>query len=63
VGVRELFQAEEAFVTNALIGIMPLTYVEGHRIGRGKTGWITKKLLLAYHTIVHSSCPAHDKSV
>ena len=61
--VSVLRQADEAFVTNAVMGVMPLTVVEGQAIGRKGAGPVTKKLLNAYYTNVHSSCPAQGKSV
>ena len=36
-----------AFVTNSLIGVMPLTAVNGKSIGRGM-GPLTRRLLSAY---------------
>jgi branched-subunit amino acid aminotransferase/4-amino-4-deoxychorismate lyase len=63
VGARVLQQAEEAFVTNSLLGVMPLTAVDGKKIGPHGAGPLTKKLMRAYHTIVHSSCPSQGKSV
>lgn len=43
-----LFSADEAFVTNSLIEVMPLVRVNGRQIGRGKTGAVTRKLMQAY---------------
>lgn len=39
-----LFASDEAFFTNSLIGIMPLTAVDGRAIGRGKPGKLTQFL-------------------
>ena len=63
VDVRALFQADEAFVTNSLMGVMPLTGVAGRPVGSGRVGPVTQKLLYAYCEDVHSSCPARGKSV
>lgn len=60
---RELFRADEAFVTNALMGVMPLTVVEGRPVGRGRPGRLTRKLSRAYRESVHSACPSGGKSV
>ncbi len=62
-GVQRLVHADEAFVTNSLLGVMPLTSLGGKQIGRGKAGPLTQKLLSIYRTNVHSSCSAHAKSV
>ncbi|MBN1869708.1 MAG: aminotransferase class IV [Candidatus Omnitrophica bacterium] len=61
--VRRLFHADEAFVTNSLMGIMPLTSVGKRRIGAGSPGPVTRKLLDMYCRKSHSSCPVCDKSV
>lgn len=43
---QDLFEADEAFVTNALIGIMPLTRLGQKKIATGKPGPITRRLRL-----------------
>jgi branched-chain amino acid aminotransferase len=50
----ELFKAEEAFLTNSLIEVMPLTEVDGRKIGSGKRGAITEGLLKAYRRLLPS---------
>jgi branched-chain amino acid aminotransferase len=49
---EELFEAEEAFLTNSLIEVVPLTEVEGRKIGSGKRGAITGALLKAYRKLL-----------
>ncbi len=39
-----LFESDEAFLTNTLMGIMPLTMVDGRRIGDGSPGAVTRFL-------------------
>lgn len=41
---RDLLEADEAFVTNALLGIMPLTRLGQKQIGIGKSGQVTGQL-------------------
>lgn len=41
VTVDELFIADEAFLTSTLVGVMPLTFVDGRPIGRGRPGPLT----------------------
>ena len=48
----ELRSADEAFLTNVLMEVMPLVNVDGHDIGPGKPGEITRKLLQAYRELV-----------
>jgi branched-chain amino acid aminotransferase group I len=49
---EQLLSADEAFVTNSLIEIMPLVKVDGHRIGSGSPGAATRKLMTAYRELV-----------
>lgn len=48
VAVRDLMDADEAFVTSTAGGIMPLTRVDGEAIGTGKPGPVTMRLTDAY---------------
>ena len=50
--LEELIEAEEAFVTNSILELMPLTWFEGKPIGTGKPGQLTKELLAAYRELV-----------
>jgi branched-chain amino acid aminotransferase len=43
----ELFEADEAFLTSALLGIMPLTRVDSNPVGPGKPGPVTQGLCRA----------------
>jgi len=52
VETRELSEAEEAFVTNSLLEIMPLTWLVRMPIGTGKSGQLTKKLMAAYVELI-----------
>jgi len=47
-----LFNAEEAFLTNSLIEVMPLTRVDGRVIGSEKPGTVTIRLRDAYRELV-----------
>ncbi len=53
VELKELIEAEEAFVTNSILELMPLTMFEGKPIGTGKPGQLTKELLAAYRKLVN----------
>jgi branched-chain amino acid aminotransferase len=52
VELNELVGAEEAFLTNSILELMPLVSVEGRVIGSGKTGKLTGDLLFAYRRLV-----------
>jgi len=55
VELKELIEAEEAFITNSILELMPLTWFEGKPIGTGKPGKLTKELLAAYRKLVDQS--------
>jgi branched-chain amino acid aminotransferase len=52
VQLNELIEAQEAFVTNSILELMPLVSVEGRPIGSGKPGKLTEDLLFAYRKLV-----------
>jgi branched-chain amino acid aminotransferase len=52
VELKELIEAEEAFITNSILEIMPLTCFDGKLIGSSKPGQLSKKLLAAYRKLV-----------
>lgn len=52
IRLDELFQAQEAFLTNSLIEVMPLTEIDGKPIGPGRPGSLTKRLMAAYKKLV-----------
>ena len=55
VPVAALFQADEAFLTNSLMEIMPLTYLGGRKIATGKIGKLTSRIMRSYRKIVKDS--------
>ena len=52
IAPEELLQADEAFLTNSLIEIMPLTQVSGQNIGSGRSGALTQQLIDVYKELV-----------
>jgi branched-subunit amino acid aminotransferase/4-amino-4-deoxychorismate lyase len=52
VQLNELIEAQEAFVTNSILELMPLVSVESRPIGTGKPGKLTGDLLFAYRKLV-----------
>lgn len=53
VELKELHEAEEAFLTNSLIEIMPLVQVDSHIIGKGVPRLLTQKLKKEYQKKVY----------
>ena len=52
---EEIFQAQEVFLTNSLMEIMPLTEMVGKSIGGGKPGPVTVKMMGEYKKMVLAS--------
>jgi len=52
VELNELVEAEEAFLTNSILELMPVVSIEGRSIGSGKPGKLTRDLLFAYRKFV-----------
>jgi len=55
IALEELHQADEAFLTNSVIEIMPLTQVSGQVIGPGRAGKITQQLMGGYKALVEQT--------
>ncbi len=52
VELEELYQADEAFLTNSVIGIMPLVEVDDRCIGSGSAGTITGRLMSEFKALI-----------
>jgi branched-chain amino acid aminotransferase group I len=54
VRLEELFEADEVFVTNSVIEVMPLTRVDGKRVGAqgAKGDGVTRRVMAAYKDLV-----------
>lgn len=52
IALEELTQADEAFLSNSLIEIMPLTRVSRQVIGSGRAGKVTRRLMEAYKALL-----------
>ncbi|MCA9399713.1 MAG: aminotransferase class IV family protein, partial [Candidatus Omnitrophica bacterium] len=53
--IKDLQKADEAFITNSLIGVKPLVSVDGHGIGKASAGAVTAKLRRAYHHYINKN--------
>ena len=49
---KELMTSDEDFLSNSMIEIMPLTTIDGKKVGSGKPGVVTQKLMAAYRELV-----------
>lgn len=52
ITLKELLEADEAFLTNSLIEIMPLVEIDGHPIGKGVPGPLTQGIMNSYKELV-----------
>jgi branched-chain amino acid aminotransferase len=52
VELGELLTAREAFLTNSILEIMPLTRLDNKPIGSGKPGLVTQQLMSSYKELV-----------
>ncbi len=50
--LRDLYEADEAFFTNSLMGVMPLVSLERRKLGRGTAGRFTKFFLTKYNALL-----------
>jgi branched-chain amino acid aminotransferase len=54
--VDDLLGADEIFLTNVIMQIMPVTAVEKHIVGDGRVGTMTKRLQISYNELVERQC-------
>lgn len=50
--LEELLQADECFITNSLLEVMPLREVDGRHVGLKGKGEVTRRLIVAYRELV-----------
>ncbi len=50
--IQDLFDADEAFLTNSLMGVMPLASVQRESIGKGKCKKLTKFFIEKYSSLL-----------
>ncbi len=46
---NELYKADEVFLTNSLVGVMPVVKIDNRIVGDGKPGPVTKKMEALYY--------------
>jgi len=59
VALSDLLEADEAFLTNSMIEIMPLTILADRSIGSGRPGRLTRRFMEAYRQLVEQSLSEH----
>jgi branched-chain amino acid aminotransferase len=54
--IDDVLGADEIFLTNVIMQIMPVTLVEKHIVGDGKVGTMTQRLQISFGELVESQC-------
>jgi branched-chain amino acid aminotransferase len=54
--IDDVLSADEIFLTNVIMQIMPVTTVEKHIVGDGKVGVMTQRLQISFNELVESQC-------
>ncbi len=62
VALVDLLEADEAFLTNSMIEVMPLTILADRSIGSGRPGALTQRLMKAYKALVERSLSEHGRT-
>jgi branched-chain amino acid aminotransferase len=58
LSLDELLDADEAFLTNSVMELMPLVRIGEHAIGDGRPGPVTRRLMAAYRELVEAETGA-----
>jgi branched-chain amino acid aminotransferase len=61
LNINDLLDADEVFLTNVIMQVMPVTKVEKHDIGEGKVGPVTRELQKRFDDFVKKSCGVQDE--
>jgi len=56
LSIDDVLAADEIFLTNVIMQIMPVTAVEKHTVSNGKVGTMTKRLQKSFDEFVESQC-------
>lgn len=54
--IDDLLGADEVFITNVIMQVMPVAGIEKHNVGEGKPGTLTKKIQEYYDEFVKNNC-------
>ncbi|MBL7187834.1 MAG: aminotransferase class IV family protein [Phycisphaerae bacterium] len=60
--IDDVLGADEIFLTNVIMQVMPITRVEKHAVGDGKVGPTVKKLQRSFAELVENECEKHRSS-
>jgi len=63
LGIDDLLAADEIFLTNVIMKIMPVNSVEKHTVSNGKVGPVTKKMLKLFDNYIEARCSKSQTSL
>ena len=56
LNINDVLGADEIFLTNVIMQVMPVVQVEKHIVGKGKVGPITKKIHTMFLELIENQC-------
>lgn len=59
ISVDEVFEADELFLTNSMMGVMPVVRVERWPVGAERPGEVTRRIAAAYADLVREEAGSH----
>ncbi|MBN1805337.1 MAG: aminotransferase class IV family protein [Sedimentisphaerales bacterium] len=59
--IDDVLGADEIFLTNVIMQILPVTSVEKHTVGDGEAGVMTKKLQISFRELVERQCGKNNE--
>ena len=59
--IDDLLNADEVFITNVIMQILPVSEIEKHTVGEGKVGPVTKKLQKYFEEFIKNECKRHRR--
>jgi branched-subunit amino acid aminotransferase/4-amino-4-deoxychorismate lyase len=62
LSIDDVLGADEMFLTNVIMQVMPITKVEKHTVGDGKVGPIVRKLKRSFDEFVKNECEKNCRS-
>ncbi len=62
LSIDDLLSADEAFITNVIMQVMPVVGIERHTVGNGKPGAITQRVAKYYEDFFKSNCGRKDEA-
>jgi len=58
--ISDLLDAEEVFLTNVIMEVLPVIQVEKHVVGEGKVGPVTQRLQESFRRIIEQECGVQE---